>query len=152
MSQTRLLLSHNFAIAADQVAPLTRADFFAVFQTGLYNQRTIDCRQIDHPHWIVEILFSAAAFSPQQVGELCAEALQKKRLAQGNLICPEILVLGGLKTTPATSTAVGALQPGDWGVDVVETEAYEGFLQAMNWHTVIAEKPEDQVFKVALVP
>ncbi|MEO0826031.1 MAG: DUF2656 domain-containing protein [Cyanobacteria bacterium J06642_9] len=151
MSPTRLLLSHNFAVSSEDVAPLSRETFFAVFRAGLSSQTDIHCRQVDHPHWIVEILFPAETFSPQQVGEFCAKALkQMRQTTAGIAACPEILVLGGLKTTPATSTAKDALQPGEWGVDVVETESGEAFLQAMQWEAVIAQKPDDAVFKVAL--
>lgn len=151
MSETRLLLSHNFAVSPEGVAPLTREAFFAVFRAGLSSQTMIHCRQIDHPHWIVEIVFPADAFSPRQVGAFCAKALKQMRQTTDKIAaCPEILVLGGLKTTPATRADKDALQPGDWGIDVVETESADAFLQAMQWQTVIAQKPDDAVFKVML--
>lgn len=137
-----MLLSHNFDVSPDLVPALSREEFTEVFRAGLRHP-SFQCRLLDHPHWITEILFSTE-FSPQQVGELCAQALIEKRQSQRSTI----LVLGGLKTTPPTSAAPDALQPGEWGVDVVETRSGEAFLQAMNWETTIADKPADHIFKV----
>lgn len=124
ISQGRMLLSHNFDVSPDVVPALSRAAFSAIFQEGL--SAPIQCRLVDHPHWVVEVLFPSHEFSPQQVGQLCAEVLVAKRRAeiQGSA---EVLVLGGIKTTPATSDSPDALQPGNWGVDVVETAAAARF-------------------------
>jgi hypothetical protein len=145
-----MLLSHNFDVSPDVVPILDRTGFAEVFQSGLSRYEDLQCQLIDHPHWIVEILFAIAKFSPQQVGELCAQALAERRRTQQPDKAPllEILILGGLKTTPPTSTAPNALQPGEWGVDVVETQSGEAFLQAIAWADAIAQKPPDSVFKV----
>ena len=58
--------------------------------------------------------------------------------------------MGGIKTTPATSTSPDSLQPGEWGVDVVETAVGEEFLAAMGWEKAIASKSVDSIFKVEL--
>ena len=50
--------------------------------------------------------------------------------------------------TPPTSSAPDALQPGEWGVDVVETADGNTFLQAIAWEATIASKSADSVFKV----
>ncbi|MBH8553527.1 DUF2656 domain-containing protein [Nostocaceae cyanobacterium CENA357] len=144
-----MLLSHNFDVSTDIVPVLSREEFTEVFQEGLIAHKNIKCRQVNNPHWIVEILFSPEEFLPQQVAELCADVLAQKRQAQGSSI-PEILVLGGIKTTPPTSNSPDALQPGNWGVDVVETLASEAFLQAIAWDATIAQKPADSIFKVEL--
>jgi hypothetical protein len=144
--QGRLLLSHNFDVSPDLVPALSREEFVDVFRLSL--PEALPCRQVNNPHWIVEILFPAAEYSPSQIGELCAQALADKRRT-GNAI-PEILVLGGIKTTPTTSDSPDALQPGDWGVDVVETRSGEAFLQAIAWEATVAQKPADSIFKVAL--
>jgi hypothetical protein len=147
-----MLLSHNFDVSTDILPALSREEFTGVFQEGLIAHQNIKCRQVNNPHWIVEVLFSPEEFSPQQVGELCADALAQKRQTQGSdsTSIPEILILGGIKTTPPTSNSPDALQPGNWGVDVVETLHSEAFLQAIAWDATIAEKPANSIFKVYL--
>jgi hypothetical protein len=146
-SRGRMLLSHNFDVSPDLFTALSREEFTAVFVEGLSAQKSLQGRMVDNPHWIVEILFSTDEFSPEQVGALCAQALaQKRRMQQGTI--PDILVLGGLKTTPPTSNSPDALQPGNWGVDVVETQSAEAFLQSIDWDGTIAQRPADSVFKV----
>jgi Protein of unknown function (DUF2656)/Phycobilisome protein len=150
VTQGRMLLSHNFDVSAEEVPALSREAFTKVFRLGLMAHPDLHCRLIQHPHWIVEILFSPQTFSPQQVGECCAQALADKRQTQGlnpdNM--PEILILGGVKATPPTSTDPDALQPGEWGVDVVETRSAAAFLGAIAWETTIVQKPPDSIFKV----
>jgi len=149
-----MLLSHNFDLSPDQVSPLGREEFAEVFQVGLSTNDLLQSRLVDHPHWIVEIRFPTDTFSPLQIGELCAKALTDKRRSQqlNAVDFPEILVLGGIKTTPSTSDSPDALQPGNWGVDVVETRSGAAFLQVIGWDAVIAQKPLDSVFKVELKP
>ncbi|MDZ8052736.1 MAG: DUF2656 domain-containing protein [Aulosira sp. ZfuVER01] len=148
----RMLLSHNFDVSPDTIPALSREEFAEVFQSGLSAYEHLQCRLVNHPHWTVEILFPTNKFSPQQVGELCAQALAQKRRSQQLSADShsEILVLGGIKTTPPTSDSPDALQPGNWGVDVVETRSGEAFLQAIAWDATIAQKPADSVFKVEL--
>jgi Protein of unknown function (DUF2656) len=144
-----MLLSHNFDISPDVLPALSREEFAEVFRLGLSAQPTLHCRLIDHPHWTVEVLFATPEFSAQQVGGLCAQALAEARsphITSGAK--PEILVLGGLKTTPPTSNSPDALHPGEWGVDVVETPSGDAFLQGIAWETTIAQKPPDSIFKV----
>ncbi|MEX0271311.1 DUF2656 domain-containing protein [Leptolyngbyaceae cyanobacterium UHCC 1019] len=146
--QGRMLLSHNFDVSPDIVPALSREEFAEVFRAGLSDYESLQSRRVNHPHWTVEILFAIAQFSPAQVGELCAQALVNQRQTQQVINLPDILVLGGIKTTPATSDAPDALQPGEWGVDVVETVSGEAFLQAIAWDATIAAKPNHSVFKV----
>ncbi len=144
-----MLLSHNFDISPDVIPALSREEFAQVFRSRLSAQSNLHCRLIDHPHWTVEVLFATPEFSAQQVGELCAQALVEARsphITSGTQ--PEILILGGLKTTPPTSNSPDALQPGEWGVDVVETPSGDAFLQGIAWETTIAQKSTDSIFKV----
>jgi Protein of unknown function (DUF2656) len=150
-AQGRMLLSHNFDLADGRVPPLARDQFAAVFIDGLAADSTVQCCLIEHPHWIVEILFPADGVSPAQIGESCAQALAAHRRSHAANPLPDILILGGIKTTPATSAAPTALQPGEWGVDVVETPSAEQFLLGMGWESAIADKPSDRIFKVELV-
>jgi Protein of unknown function (DUF2656) len=146
-SQGRMLLSHNFDVSPDLFTVLSREEFTAVFAEGLSAQKTLQCRMVENPHWIVEVLFATDEFSPEHLGKLCAQALAKKRRIQQDTV-PEILALGGLKTTPPTSDSPDALQPGNWGVDVVETQSAKAFLQSIGWENTIAQRPPDSVFKV----
>lgn len=61
---------------------------------------------------------------------------------------PDILILAGLKKTPPLSSDAEALQTGEWGVDVVETQSAESFLMAMGWEDKTAGKSIEDVFKV----
>ncbi|MEO1094616.1 MAG: DUF2656 family protein [Cyanobacteria bacterium J06638_28] len=149
--QGRMLLSHNFNVSTEVVPALSREAFVEVFQTGLSAHSGLHCLAIDHPHWIAAIQFPTETYTPIQVGELCAQALQGKRRSQSSASgMHTILILGGVKTTPPTSSSPTALQPGEWGVDVVETASGEAFLQQINWDTTIAQRPADSVFKVTI--
>jgi hypothetical protein len=146
-----MLLSHNFDVTPDILPALSREEFAELFRVGLSDHQSLQSKLVNHPHWTVEILFPIAQFSPQKVGQVCAEALVNQRRSQtkGDRF-PDILVLGGIKTTPATSAAPDALKPGEWGVDVVETSSAEEFLQTIAWEATIASKSADSIFKVEL--
>ncbi len=148
--QSRMLLSHNFDVSPDLVPAMSREEFASVFQAGLDEQEGLQCRLVDHPHWMVEIRFPGDGVSPLQVGEWCAKALADQRRTQqiSPTAFPKILILGGIKTTPAASDSLDALKPGDWGVDVVETHSGAAFLQSIAWDATIAQRSPDSVFKV----
>jgi hypothetical protein len=143
ISQGRMLLSHNFNIQSGQVPALSRSEFTAIFQAGL--GAGYQCQEVESPHWIVEVLF-ASDRSPLAVGEAVATALAAAR--KGDV---EILALGGLKSTPPTSTAPGALQTGEWGVDVVETADGEEFLRSIDWANTVNARSSETFFEVRRV-
>jgi hypothetical protein len=143
----RMLLSHNFDVSETWVPPLSREEFAAVFMAGLPPQ--VDCQPIEHPHWQVAIAFDPQVSSPAVIATLIAQVLAAKRQHQlGEAALPPILILGGLKMTPATGP-LPALQPGEWGVDVVETESADTFLQTIDWAATVATRSPETVFKVA---
>jgi hypothetical protein len=144
----RMLLSHNFDIADGSITALSREEFTEIFSTGLSSDARIRCRSIAHPHWIMEILFPSV-LTPHAIGAECARVLAQHRL-QANGMRSDVLVLGGIKTTPPTSPDPDALQPGEWGVDVVETGNGDRFLTEIKWDATVAQKPIDSIFKVAL--
>jgi hypothetical protein len=148
----RMLLSHNFNLTENMFPKLSREEFCQVFVEALSDRPSLHFRLVDNPHWMVEVLYSIATHSASEVGEFCAIALQQKRLSQAKetIELPDILILGGIKTTPATSTSPDSLQPGEWGVDVVETAVGEEFLTSIGWENAIASKPADSIFKVEL--
>ena len=148
-SQTlRMLLSHNFDLADAKVPVLSREAFTQLFRDGFASQPEVACRQVDNPHWVVEIICPVELLSPQQVGEHCARILAESRTAALGAIDFDILVLGGIKTTPPTSSSPDALQPNQWGVDVVETRSGSQFLKTIDWENAIASKPATSIFKV----
>jgi Protein of unknown function (DUF2656) len=147
----RMLLSHNFDINDGKTPALSREDFTQVFIDGFSAHSEIKCRQVDNPHWIVEIICVAGFLSPQQVGEKCAQILSNSRKQSLEVINFDILALGGIKTTPATSNSPDALQANQWGVDVVETKSGEQFLRSISWDTTISGKPTDTIFKAEVI-
>lgn len=147
---TRMLLSHNCTLPDGQVSSLSRADFANVFIAGLKTHSDIQCSLIENPHWVVEVLFDGQQKSPTDIAKLCAQSLGSKRLAEPDkkIASHTVMLLGGLKTTPASGTSPTSLQTGEWGVDVVETVSPDQFLAGLNWDTVTASKPPEQIFKV----
>lgn len=136
----RFLLSHNYSITLDLAPPLSVEDFCSAFATALSADRV---QALSHPHWRCEIITDRA---PDTIAPALAQALAAYRKTQLNApICYQILALGGLKTTPATSPA--ALQPGEWGVDIVETPDADAFLAALGWEQLIAGKPATDIFQ-----
>ena len=149
--KTRMLLSHNCTLPDGTVLSLSREDFAQVFIKGMQSSSDIQCSLIENPHWIVELVFSSAHHSPTEVANHCAQQLASFRTADTTHQASNqhtVMLLGGVKTTPAAGSSPTSLQQGEWGVDVVETLNPEAFLQGMNWDGAIATKAPDQVFKV----
>ncbi len=153
LTTTRMLLSHNCTLPEGQVSTLSRDDFANVFIEELKSHTDIQCSLIENPHWMVEILFDAQQKFPTEVAALCAQSLGARRLAEParKIDSYTVMLLGGIKTTPAMGSSPTSLQPGEWGVDVVETASPEQFLAGLNWETVTASKPSEQIFKVTHV-
>lgn len=148
-SAGRMLLSHNFNLRNNELPALVREDFAQVFIVGLQRKYNIQCSYIQNPHWVVEILFPIEEFEPKEIGQTCGEILTSKRTSQSDSKLPtDTLILGGRKTTPATTMNPTSLQIGEWGVDVVETAQAEVFLQDIAWEKMIADKPSDGIFKI----
>jgi hypothetical protein len=60
----------------------------------------------------------------------------------------EILALGGLKSTPPTTESPGALQPGEWGVDVVEVANGDEFLKSIDWANTVIGRSAETFFEI----
>ncbi len=144
----RMLLSHNFDLTDEKVPALSRDAFTQLFIDGFASHPEVKCRQVDNPHWIVEIVCPPNVFTPQQIGNLYAQILSQSRLNSLGKVDFDILILGGIKTTPATSDHPDALQPNQWGVDVVETNSGDRFLRSIDWENTIATKSTDSIFKI----
>lgn len=148
----RMLLSHNFELKDNIFPQLSREEFAQVFIDGFQDKPNIACSSIDNPHWMVEILFPLDEFSADKIGQFCGKILEQKRKSQkpDNVKLPDILILGGKKTTPPLNSSPTSLQTGEWGVDVVETDSADDFLTALDWDNRIAQKPIDSVFKIEI--
>ena len=145
-----MLLSHNFNLYKDELPALGREEFAQIFINGLKGKNQIACRHIDNPHWIVEIIFPSEKFEAQEIGQLCGEILtstRKKDLAKSKLTT-DTLILGGKKTSPVANNLPNTLQPGEWGVDVVETAQADVFLAAINWEILTEGKSKDDIFRI----
>ena len=149
-STGRILLSHNFNLRNNELPALVREDFAGVFIDGLQGKENIQCSYIQNPHWVVEILYPTAEFEPREIGQMCGEILTSKRRSQqsDSKLPTDTLILGGRKTTPATTMSPTSLQIGEWGVDVVETAQANIFLQDIAWEKMTADKPSDDIFKI----
>jgi Protein of unknown function (DUF2656) len=150
MTATRMLLSHNFDLGEGDIPALSREAFTQVFIDAL--QDCAQCRLVDNPHWVTEVLFEGTQMMPGEMGDRLIQALWTARqTALGTQISqPDYLALGGLKTSPPTSASPDALQPNEWGVDIVETGSADAFLAGLNWDVAIADRPVDQIFKSVL--
>ena len=148
----RMLLSHNFDLQDSKFPQLSKEEFAKVFIDGFQENRHITCSLIHNPHWIVQILFSSDEFPADKIGQFCAKILEQKRKSQkpDNVKMPDILILGGKKTTPPMNTSPTSLQPEEWGVDVVETASANSFLTDLNWDERVKDKPIDRVFKIEI--
>lgn len=142
----RFLLSHNHDID-DTVAPAILGDDFAqMFKDQASSLFTISPHT--HPHWRCELITEQ---TPQTTGEFLAQALNDFRTQQlNNTPTYKILILGGLKTTPATSSSPTALQQGEWGVDIVETPNAETFLAKINWKGIVSLKAPNEVIQIII--
>ena len=143
-----MLLSHNFNLLNNELPAFNQKEFAQIFIDGLKAKENIACSLIENPHWIVEILFPTEEFEPKEIGQMCGDILTNKRKSQKSKIAIDTLILGGKKTTPATSMSTTSLQIGEWGVDVVETVQADVFLQEIAWEKMIASKPNDGIFKI----
>lgn len=152
-STGRMLLSHNFNLRNNELPALNREEFAQIFIKGLKDETNITCSLIQNPHWVVEIIFPTGEFSAQDIGKMCGDILVKNRKSQqtDSKLTTDTLILGGKKTTPATSMSATSLQPGEWGVDVVETAKGDIFLAEIAWEKMIASKPSDGIFKIELL-
>lgn len=149
-SAGRMLLSHNFNLRNNELPALTREEFAQVFIDGMQGKENIKCSSIDNPHWVVEIIFLTNQFEPKQIGQICGDILTNHRKSQqpDSKAIIDTLILGGRKTTPATSMSPNSLQIGEWGVDVVETIQADVFLAEIAWSEISASKPSDGIFKI----
>lgn len=150
-----MLLSHNFDIADAAIPALSRIAFTDVFVQALEDCGA--CRLVDHTHWVVEVRFEENQFTPAQMGDRYVQALASARRSRltASTKFPEILALGGLKSTPPISDSPDALQMNEWGVDIVnewgvdivETLNADAFLAGLGWDGTVSSRAPGTIFK-----
>ena len=147
-----MLLSYNFNLNNNELPALNREEFAQVFIDELKEKNNISCSYIKNPHWVVEIIFPTDEYQAKEIGQICGDILISKRKGESadSKLATDTLILGGKKTTPASSMSPTSLQPGEWGVDVVETAQGDIFLASINWDNLTADKPSDGIFKIEL--
>jgi hypothetical protein len=147
MTTTRMLLSHNFDIVDTAIPALSRIAFTDVFVQALDDCGA--CRLVDHTHWVVEVRFEDNQFTPAQMGDRYVQALASARRSTltASTKFPEILALGGLKSTPPMSDSPDALQMNEWGVDIVETLNADAFLSGLGWAGTVSSRAPGTIFK-----
>ena len=138
---TVFIISHNLQIVADDLPALT-AEMLA---EGLINSSITltSAKSLNHSHWLVQIE------SPLDADAMALElikAWKSFRQKLGHSANHKWIALGGRKDTPGTPGS--PLQLGFWGVDVVECEDPERFLEGINWTALKMGRPEDGVFEV----
>jgi hypothetical protein len=139
---TTFLLSHNLQLASASVPPLTASELAEGLQRlcpGI-----LRAEPLVHPHWLISL--ESSNDDPQALGRELVAAWASLRSQAGEPVNHAILALGGRKDTPAASGS--PLDLGAWGVDVVETNDPDGFLQAIHWEGLKAGRPADGVFEV----
>ncbi|MCC0176887.1 DUF2656 domain-containing protein [Waterburya agarophytonicola K14] len=145
-----MLLSHNFNLTNNELPALNREEFAQIFIDGLKEQENVTCSYIKNPHWVVEITFPSEEFEAKAIGQMCGEILTDKRKKDlgDSQLTTDTLILGGKKTTPVANMLPNTLQPGEWGVDVVETAQGDAFLASINWEILTEDKPSDGIFRI----
>ncbi len=147
MTTTRMLLSHNFDITDAAIPALSRVAFTDIFVQALEDCGA--CRLVNNAHWVVEVRFEESQFTPAQMGDRYVQALASARRSTltASTKFPEILALGGLKSTPPMSDSPDALQMNEWGVDIVETLNADAFLAGLGWAGTISSRAPGTIFK-----
>lgn len=141
----RFFLSHNYSIS-ENIAPSIPDDkFWEIFKRKLASDWQVI--PLSHPHWRCQIVTNSTSVST--VADSLVEALVDYRQNQLQKKLPyRVLALGGVKNTPANSPDANSLQQGDWGVDIVEVEDAQNFLQSINWDNLVAGRLTEDIFRV----
>ena len=138
---TIFIVSHNLQVASEAVPPLSASDLAEAF---IKNSDVFTVSQaLSHSHWLVRL---ESLLSPSEMAEEVVKAWKRYRQSGNQNSDHYWLALGGRKDTP---TMPGSpLQPGNWGVDVVECHDPEKFLQEINWSALKSARPAEAVFEI----
>ena len=138
---TIFIVSHNLQVASEAVPPVSASDLADAF-TKHSDLFTVS-QALSHSHWLVrlESLLSASDMAAELV-----KAWKRYRQSEHHNSDHYWLALGGRKDTPAMPGS--PLQPGSWGVDVVECHEPEKFLQEINWPALKSARAAEAVFEI----
>jgi len=138
---TIFIVSHNLQVASEAVPPVSASDLADAF-TKHSDLFTVS-QALSHSHWLVrlESLLSASDMAAELV-----KAWKRYRQSENHNSDHYWLALGGRKDTPAMPGS--PLQPGSWGVDVVECHEPEKFLQEINWPALKSARAAEAVFEI----
>jgi hypothetical protein len=142
---TTFLLSHNLQLQSPSVPPWEGMELAEGLQRLCSHITSAEV--LSHPHWRIRI---EASVDPFELARELVEGWGLLRSEYGHDVDHSILALGGRKDTP--SAPGSPLEPGAWGVDIVETADAKGFLEAINWEGLKASRPVDGVFEVERQP
>lgn len=140
----RFFLSHNYSISENIAPSIPDEKFWEVFNVKLVSDWEVI--PLSHSHWRCLVITTAPVST---VAQSLVNALVDYRQNQLQKKLPyRVLALGGVKNTPANSPDVNSLQQGDWGVDIVEVEDAQSFLQSINWDNLVAGRLAEDIFQV----
>ena len=137
---TCFVLSHNLQVNSATLPPLSARELADGLQAN--SERIRSSEALDHPHWLVMLVADGSA---SEVADDLLSAWRALRAARGEDSDHHLLALGGRKDSAGAPGS--PLQPGAWGVDVVETINGDAFLQAINWAGLKEGRPADGVFE-----
>jgi len=138
---TCFVVSHNLQVRSEAL-PSLRPDLLAE-PLHANSQHISAAEPLEHPHWLVRI---ESGLEASALAVELTHAWRAMRKTMGHGADHELLALGGRKDSPGMPGS--PLQPGSWGVDVVETQDGDAFLKAINWDGLKQGRPEDGVFEV----
>ena len=141
---TTFVLSHNPQVYSQSLPSLSATDL----ADGLAAQTTQDIQAsgLEHPHWKVKV---ESSLPPNDLAQEILQSWRRLRTSSGIKTDFTILALGGRKDGVATPNSL--LQPGAWGVDIVETHDTAEFLKSINWSNLKAGRPDDALLRIFLI-
>ena len=138
---TIFIVSHNLQVTSKAVPPLSASDLADAF---IKNSDVFTVSQaLSHSHWLVRL---ESSLNASDMAEEVVKSWKRYRESEDQDSDHYWLALGGRKDTPAMPGS--PLQPGNWGVDVVECHEPEKFLQEINWPALKSARPADAVFEI----
>ena len=138
---TIFIVSHNLQINSEMIPALSGDDLASGLLTA--SEKFKSATALNHPHWLVQI---ESALDADEMAFELIKAWKTFRQKLGHSAKHKWIALGGRKDTQGS---VGSpLQLGFWGVDVVECEDPDLFLEGINWSALKMGRPDDGVFEV----
>ena len=135
------VLSHNLQVQSDDVPPFTAVELSQGLMASSASFSSAEA--LSHPHWLVRL---ESNLDGSAMAEELVRAWKHYRENSGHSVSHSWLALGGRKDSDAMPGS--PLQNGYWGVDVVECENPDQFLQDINWNSLKGGRSPDAVFEI----